>query len=57
MQLVGRDGEALMPDPFFEKLTGVTAVRIAQEGRPLAEALDELARFAEGAMLWSRGQG
>lgn len=46
-----------MPDPFFEKLTGVTAVRIAQEGRPLAEALDELARFAEGAMLWSRGQG
>lgn len=52
----GRDGAPVAVDPYLTALTGITAETVAAEGRPLAEALDALARFADGAPLWSWGK-
>lgn len=52
---VGRDGP-VAPSPFFTRLTGIDAARIAREGRPLVRALADLAAFAGDDALWSWGK-
>lgn len=51
-----RNGVPCPIDPFFTRLTGITTDVIANEGLPLAEALDRVAQFSEGARLWSWGK-
>lgn len=52
----GRLGKQLSVDPFFTNLTGITAESIATEGVPLAEAINRLDAFTDGARLWSWGK-
>lgn len=52
----GRGGETVEIHPFFTKLTGIDAERIAREGVPLADALSGFDRFAAGAPFWSWGK-
>ena len=52
---VGRDGP-VTPSPFFTRLTGIDADRIAREGVPLADALDVFADFAESAPIYRWGK-
>ncbi|NDV01470.1 exonuclease [Pseudoroseicyclus tamaricis] len=52
----GRDGTRAPLDPLFTRLTGVTEAVLDRDGRPLAEALAEVARFAGDARLWSWGK-
>lgn len=51
-----RHGQPVGIDPFLTGLTGITADRMAAEGRPLGEVLAALAAFAGGAPLWSWGR-
>jgi DNA polymerase III epsilon subunit-like protein len=48
-----RNGERMMPDPFFTRLTGITDHRIDADGDSLAAALEKTKVFAAGAKLWS----
>jgi DNA polymerase III epsilon subunit-like protein len=52
---LGRDGP-VEPSPFFTRLTGIDAGRIAREGRPLHRALDAFAAFVQGDAIWSWGK-
>ena len=52
---VGRDGP-VPPSPFFTRLTGIDADRIAREGRPLDRALADFADFAGDDAIWSWGK-
>jgi hypothetical protein len=52
---VGRDGP-VAPSPFFTRLTGIDADRIAREGVPLERALQAFAEFAGDAPLFSWGK-
>lgn len=56
VQPVDRHGRPYALDPFFTRLTGITAEAIAAEGLPLQEAIAELDRFSTGAPLWSWGK-
>ncbi|NBB51904.1 exonuclease [Rhizobium sp. CRIBSB] len=56
VQPLDRSGKAQQPDPFFTRLTGVGEEILAREGQPLAQALDALDRFSEGARFWSWGK-
>lgn len=56
IQPVDRQGAPVVPDPVFTRLTGLTADRIAAEGRSLAAALTDFAAFAGAAMIWSWGK-
>lgn len=51
-----RDGETSGVHPFFAKLTGIDADRIAREGVPLQVALRGFDQFAEAATFWSWGK-
>ena len=50
-----RFGRPVVPDPFFTRLTGVTAEAL-HTAPGLATVLDELAAFADGATIWSWGK-
>lgn len=52
----GRQGDRIPLDPFFIRLTGVSEAAIDADGVPLAEALADVERFADGARLWSWGK-
>lgn len=51
-----RHGTQIALDPFFTKLTGITEKDVADEGQPLAAALERCKAFADGATLWSWGK-
>jgi hypothetical protein len=53
---VDRYGQPVTLDPAFADLTGLTDARLAVEGADLAMALDDFARFADEAMIWSWGK-
>ncbi len=53
---VDRLGGQFPIDPFFTRLTGITEEVIASEGVSLAEALDAVNAFSEGARFWSWGK-
>lgn len=51
-----RQGARVALTPLFTRLTGITEATLDREGRPLGAALEETARFADGARLWSWGK-
>lgn len=51
-----RNGGTADLHPFFTKLTGIDAARVARDGVPLAEALDGFDAFSDGAPFWSWGK-
>lgn len=51
-----RGGRPYALDPFFTRLTGITETTVQEQGRPLTQALNELARFSDGCRLWSWGK-
>lgn len=53
---VDRHGAPCPIDPAFAALTGLDEATIAATGVPLAEAVRQLAAFADGSMLWSWGK-
>jgi DNA polymerase III epsilon subunit-like protein len=53
---IDRFGAAFAVDRYFTELTGITGQDLEAEGIALAEALDGLDRFAEGARFWSWGK-
>lgn len=52
---IGRNGP-VAPSPFFTRLTGIDADRIAQEGRPLDQGLADFADFVGEDAIWSWGK-
>jgi hypothetical protein len=55
VQPCGRNGP-IEPSPFFSRLTGIDADRIAREARSLADALQAFAEFAGDAPIYSWGK-
>lgn len=53
---VDRHGRRYAIDPFFSRLTGITAEVIEAEGVPLQDALLSFDSFSEGAQCWSWGK-
>jgi hypothetical protein len=51
-----RNGDEVVPDPVFSRLTGLTPERMVAEGQSLAIALSKFATFAGDAMIWSWGK-
>ncbi len=51
-----RHGDRWALDPFFTRLTGITEDNIDRSGVSLEKSLDDTARFAAGAKLWSWGK-
>ncbi|TVQ51988.1 MAG: exonuclease, partial [Rhodobacteraceae bacterium] len=52
-----RDGARWALYPHFARLTGVTEADIDRHGQPLRDALAATIDFAQGARLWSWGEG
>ncbi len=53
---VDRFGDRYRLDPFFTALTGITEDDIETRGVDLADALDAVDRFSDGARFWSWGK-
>ncbi len=53
---VDRHGDDYAIDPFFTQLTGITEDTIKTTGVPLAQALNDLNKFSNGAQFWSWGK-
>ncbi len=51
-----RQGGRMPLDPLLTRLTGITEDILDENGLPLAEALAQTDRFAQGARLWSWGK-
>jgi DNA polymerase III epsilon subunit-like protein len=51
-----RNGNRCPLDPFFSQLTGITETDLQTNGVSLAEALEEVIRFASASKLWSWGK-
>lgn len=51
-----RHGQAYEIDPFFTELTGITGEQINEGGLQLADALSQLDRFSQGAIIFSWGK-
>ncbi|MEP1538447.1 MAG: exonuclease [Paracoccaceae bacterium] len=51
-----RANKLVVLDPLFVRLTGITQDDLDTSGLPLAQALDELDEFSDGATLWSWGK-
>ncbi len=51
-----REGKDYNIDPFFTRLTGITAADISENGIALSKAISQLGDFAGEANLWSWGK-
>ncbi|MEM7719511.1 MAG: exonuclease [Pseudomonadota bacterium] len=51
-----RNGGTAPLQPFFTKLTGLDEARLARDAVSLADAIDGLDAFSDGASLWSWGK-
>ena len=53
---VDRQGRPCPLDPLFTRLTGISEDTLARDGLPLADALEKVDRFSQGARFWSWGK-
>jgi len=51
-----RNGERIMLNPFFTRLTGITENNIEADGISLSQALEKTQDFSSGAKFWSWGK-
>lgn len=56
IQPVDRSGVEAIVDPFFTELTGISQQQIDAGGLPLADAMKQFERFAQGGPIWSWGK-